>query len=171
MEQKCCRAGPLFTKKYLTSYRQISRSLDTARSNVIMILSLWNLTSALLPMCLSNFKAFGKVWTRISRLRDLTRSCGKPVRLVNRGPDFSKMWLPAPVSLTFQCWCQWCRLSFTVTLLSLRRKRARSTSDLATLTWCLSSICRQTANRQIDRYAIQIRSLRVPGPPHGQWEV
>ena len=38
-------------------------------------------------MCLSNFKAIGKVWTRISGLRDFTRSCHKTsYRLVNRGP-------------------------------------------------------------------------------------
>ena len=55
-----------------------------------MILSLWNLTgisAALLPRCLLNFRAIGKVQTRISRLRDFTRSCGKTsYRLVNRGP-------------------------------------------------------------------------------------
>ena len=73
-----------------TSYRQIPWSLEAARLGVIMIVSLWNLTgisAALLPRCLLNFKAFGKVQTRILRLRDFTRSCGKTsYRLVNRGP-------------------------------------------------------------------------------------
>ena len=73
-----------------TSYRQISWSLEAARLGVIMIVSLWNLTgisAALLPRCLLNFRAIGKVKTRISRLRDFTRSCSKTsYRLVNRGP-------------------------------------------------------------------------------------
>ena len=45
-----------------------------------MIVSLWNLTgfsAALLPRCQSNFRAIEKVQSRISRLRDFTRSCGK----------------------------------------------------------------------------------------------
>ena len=58
-----------------------------------MIVSLWNLTgisAALLLRSLSNFRAIGKVWTRISRLWDFTRSCCKtPVRLVNRSLGFS----------------------------------------------------------------------------------
>ena len=56
-----------------------------------MIVSLWNLTgisAALLPRYLLNFRAIGKVQTRISRLRDFTRSCGKTsYRLVNGGPE------------------------------------------------------------------------------------
>ena len=63
-----------------TSYRQISQSLEAARFCVIMIASLWNLTGisvAVLPMCLSTFRAIGKVWTRISRLRVFARSCGR----------------------------------------------------------------------------------------------
>ena len=55
-----------------------------------MIVLLWNLTgssAALLPRCLLNFRAIGKVQTRISGLRDFTRSCGKTSYcLVNRGP-------------------------------------------------------------------------------------
>ena len=42
------------------SYRTISWSLETARLVVLIIISLWNLTAtsaALLPRCLSNFKA------------------------------------------------------------------------------------------------------------------
>ena len=80
----------LYSLSGKTSYRQISWSLETARLGVIMIVSLWNLTgisAALLPRCLLNFRAIGKVKTRISRLRDFTRSCGKTsYRLVNRGP-------------------------------------------------------------------------------------
>ena len=80
----------LYSLSGKTSYRQISWSLESARLGVIMIESLCNLTSisaALLPRCLSNFRAIGKVQTRISRLRDLARSCGKTsYRLVNRGP-------------------------------------------------------------------------------------
>ena len=56
-----------------------------------MNVSLWHLTDmspTLLPRrCLSNFRAIEKVYIRISRLRDFTRSSGKTsVRLVNRGP-------------------------------------------------------------------------------------
>ena len=80
----------LYSLSGKTSYRQISWSLEAARLGVIMIVSLWNLTgisAALLPRCLLNFRAIGKVQTRISRLRDFTRSCGKTsYRLVNRGP-------------------------------------------------------------------------------------
>ena len=80
----------LYSLNGKTSYRQISWSLEAARLGVIMIVSLWNLTgisAALLPRCLLNFRAIGKVQTRISRLRDFTRSCGKTsYRLVNRGP-------------------------------------------------------------------------------------
>ena len=65
--------------------------LEAARLDVAMVVSLWNLTgtsAAALPRYLPNFRAIGKVWTRISRLRDFTRSCGKTsYRLVNRGPE------------------------------------------------------------------------------------
>ena len=78
----------LYSLNDQTSYRQISRSLEAPRLDVIMIVSLWNLTctsAALLPMCLSNFRAIGKVQTQISWLRDFTRSCGKTsYRLVNK---------------------------------------------------------------------------------------
>ena len=92
----------LYSLNGRTSHRKITWSLEAARWGVIIV-SLWNLISilaALLPMCLSNFKAIGKVWTWISRLRDFTRSCGKtPVRLVNRGSDY---WLPH-ISLKAVC--------------------------------------------------------------------
>ena len=48
---------------------------------------LTGMSAALLLRCLSNFRAIGKVYGRISRLRDFTRSCGKTsYRLVNKGP-------------------------------------------------------------------------------------
>ena len=53
----------LYSLSDKTSYRQISWSLEAARLSVIMIVSLWNLTgisAALLPRCLSNFKAIEK---------------------------------------------------------------------------------------------------------------
>ena len=54
----------LYSLSSNTSNHQISLSLNDARLDVIMIILLWNLTSisaALLPRCLSNFKAIGKV--------------------------------------------------------------------------------------------------------------
>ena len=54
----------LYSLSGKTSYRQISWSLETARLDVIMIVSLWNLagvSAALLPRCLPNFRAIGKV--------------------------------------------------------------------------------------------------------------
>ena len=74
-----------------TSYRQISRSLEAAKLDVIMMVSLWNLTdisAVLQPMCLSNFSVIRNVLACISCLWDSTGSCGKAsVRLVNRCPD------------------------------------------------------------------------------------
>ena len=82
----------LYSLSGKTSYRQISWSLEAARLCVIMIVSHWNLTgisAALLPSCLSNCRAIEKVYSRISRLRDFTRSCGKTsYGLVNRGPEY-----------------------------------------------------------------------------------
>ena len=72
-----------------TPYRQISRSFEPARLNVIVIVSLWNLASisaAVLLRCLSNFRAIWKGQTRISRLRVFARSCDKTsYRLVKSG--------------------------------------------------------------------------------------
>ena len=54
----------LYSLSGKTSYRQISQSLEAARSGVIMIVSLWNLTgisAAVLSRCLSNFRAMGNV--------------------------------------------------------------------------------------------------------------
>ena len=54
----------LYSLSGKTSYRQTSWSLEAARLDVIMVPPLWNLTdisAALLPRCLSNFRAIGKV--------------------------------------------------------------------------------------------------------------
>ena len=63
---------------------------DEAYHCVISIVSLWNLTGvfvSLLPVYLSNFRAIGKFYTRMSRLRDFTISCGKTsCCLVSGGP-------------------------------------------------------------------------------------
>ena len=81
----------LYSLSGKTSYRQISWCLEASRLDVAMVVLLWNLTgtsAATLPRYLPNFRAIEKVLTRISRLRDFTRSCGRTsYRLVNRGPD------------------------------------------------------------------------------------
>ena len=54
----------LYSLSGKTSYRQISRSLEAARLGFIMIVSLWHLTgisAAVLPRCLSNFRAMGQI--------------------------------------------------------------------------------------------------------------
>ena len=75
----------LYSLSVKTSYRHISWSLEAARLDVIMVVSLWHLTdisAALLPMCLSHPDPL------VSLPQDFTRSCGKAsVRSVNRGPD------------------------------------------------------------------------------------
>ena len=60
-----------------TVYRKISWSLEAARFVFRIVRSLWNLTdtsTALLPMCLSNFKAIRQFKVPISWLRDFARS-------------------------------------------------------------------------------------------------
>ena len=54
----------LYSLSRKTSYRQTSWSLEAARLDVAMAVSLWNLTgtsAALLPMYLPNFRAIGMV--------------------------------------------------------------------------------------------------------------
>ena len=54
----------LYSLSGKTSYRQISWSLEAARLDVAMIVSLWNLTgtsAAALPRYLPNFRVIGKV--------------------------------------------------------------------------------------------------------------
>ena len=72
-----------------TSFRRISWSLEAARFVFRSVRSLWNLTgtsAALLPMCLSNFKAIRQFKVLFSRLRDFARSYEKTsFRILRRG--------------------------------------------------------------------------------------
>ena len=81
----------LYSLSGKTSYRKISWSLEAARFGFKLFQSLWNLEStsaALLPRCLSNFRAIRPLQHPISRLRGFTRFGGKTsYRLVNRGPE------------------------------------------------------------------------------------
>ena len=81
----------LYSLSGKTSYRKISWSLEAARFGFKLFQSLWNLagtSAALLPMCLSNFRAIRPLQHPISRLRDFTRFGDKTsYRLVNRGPE------------------------------------------------------------------------------------
>ena len=83
----------LYSLSGKTSYRKISWSLEAARFGFKLFQSLWNLagtSAALLPRCLSNFRAIRPLQHPISRLRDFTRFGGKTsYRLVNRGPGVS----------------------------------------------------------------------------------
>ena len=89
----------LYSLSGKTSYRKISWSLEAARFWFRLFQSLWNLagtSAALLPRCLSNFRAIRPLQHPISRLRDFTRFGGKTsYRLVNRGPavPWPCMWL------------------------------------------------------------------------------
>ena len=86
------RALGLYSLSGKTSYRKISWSLEAARFGFKLFQLLWNLagtSAALLPRCLSNFRAIRPLQHPISRLRDFTRFGGKTsYRLVNRGPGF-----------------------------------------------------------------------------------
>ena len=85
-----CSQGPVSIPEK-TSYRKISRSLEAARFVFRFVRSLWNLTgtsAAVLPMCLSNFKAIRQFKVPISWLRDFTRSYEKTsFRILRRGPE------------------------------------------------------------------------------------
>ena len=80
----------LYSLSGKTPYRKISWSLEAARLGFKLFQSLCNLagtSAALLPRCLSNFRAIRPLQHPISRLRDFTRFGGKTsYRLVNRGP-------------------------------------------------------------------------------------
>ena len=80
----------LYSLSGKTSYRKISWSLEAARFVFKLFQSLWNLagtSAALLPRCLSNFRAIRPLQHPISWLRDFMRFGGKTsYRLVNRGP-------------------------------------------------------------------------------------
>ena len=73
------------------SYRKISWSLEAARLVDWIIASLWNLTgtsAAVLPMCLSTFKAIGE-FIQISRFRNITKSHDTTsYRILKRGPGY-----------------------------------------------------------------------------------
>ena len=85
----------LYSLSDKTSYRKISWSLEAARFGFKLFQSLWNLagtSAALLPRCLSNFRAIRPLQHPISRLRDFTRFGGKTsYRLVNRGPGCAEL--------------------------------------------------------------------------------
>ena len=85
------RSLGLYSLSGKTSYRKISWNLEAARFGFKLFQSLWNLagtSAALLPRCLSNFRAIRPLQHPISRLRDFTRFGGKTsYRLVNRGPE------------------------------------------------------------------------------------
>ena len=71
------------------SYREISQSLEGARSSVEILVSLWHLTdtsAALLPRCLINFKAIGQFQIQFLRLRDFARSYNNVVSDIDAGP-------------------------------------------------------------------------------------
>ena len=89
-----CNQGPVSISAK-TSYRKISWSLEATRLVVNIIASLWNLTdtsAALLPKCLSNFRAIGQFQIQISRLRDFTISYEKTSFLILRqGPGISSI--------------------------------------------------------------------------------
>ena len=100
-----------------TCYRKISWSLEAARSVVRIVRSLWNLTgasAALLPMCLSNFKAIRQFKVPISWLRDFTRSYDKTYfRILRRGPgvsNTSSWW-----NTSLHCGCPILCLCFHIT--------------------------------------------------------
>ena len=86
-----CTLQGVYSLSGKTSYRKISWSLEAARFGFKLFQSLWNLagtSAALLPRCLSNFRAIRPLQHPISRLRDFARFGGKTsYRLVNRGPE------------------------------------------------------------------------------------
>ena len=88
----------LYSLSGKTSYRKIPWSLEAAGFGSKLFQSLWNLagtSAALLPRCLSNFRAIRPLQHTISWLRDFTRFGGKTSnRLVNRGPAVSLETLP-----------------------------------------------------------------------------
>ena len=78
-----------------TFYCKISWSLEAARFVFEIVRSLWNLTgtsAALLPKCLSNFKAMRYFKLPLSRLQVFARSYDKTsYRLLRRGPGHEKV--------------------------------------------------------------------------------
>ena len=95
MTAKCSMILGLYSLSGKTSYRKISWSFEAARFGFKLFQSLWNLagtSAALLPMCLSNFRAIRPLQHPISWLRGFTRFGGKTsYRLVNRGPGHTSI--------------------------------------------------------------------------------
>ena len=96
---KCrCRSQGLYSLSGKTSYCKVSWSLEAARFGFKLFQLLWNLagtSAALLPRCLSNFRAIRPLQPPISRLREFTIFGGKTsYRLVNRGPGL-ETWASA----------------------------------------------------------------------------
>ena len=88
-----------------TSYHKISWSLEVVRLIVWFIESLWILTStsaALLPICLSNFRAIMQFYIQISQLKDFARSYNKmSYQILKQGPDLCQ-WITT--ALTNALW-------------------------------------------------------------------
>ena len=82
----------LYSPSGKTSCRKISWSLEAARFGFKLFQSLWKLagaSAALLPRCLSNFRAIRPLQHPVSRLRDFAGFGGKKsYRLVKRGPGW-----------------------------------------------------------------------------------
>ena len=100
-----------------TSYVKVSWSLQAARFVFTIARSLWNLagtSAALLPMCLSNFKAMRWFKLSISRLRDFTRSYHKTsYRILKVVPGvlyrlLTWRWIDCSYSW---CLCPWPRVT------------------------------------------------------------
>ena len=100
----------LYSLRSQTSYRLISWNFEAARLNVIMIVSLLNLSGILaaqLPMCLSNFRAiktFKSESCGFESSRDLVAR-STSVHSVNRGPNqvHIGIWIIAD-SVRFVIW-------------------------------------------------------------------
>ena len=77
----------LYSLSGKTSYRQILKSLEATRLDVIMIVLLWNLTS---PCQIS--ERLEKFKPKSHGFRGFARSCGKTsYRLVNKGPGNNEL--------------------------------------------------------------------------------
>ena len=85
-----CHTDPWAPSQY-PKRRLFVRSREVSRFVFRIVRSLWNLTgtsAALLPMCLSNFKAIRQFKVPFSWPRDLARSYEKTsFRILRRGPD------------------------------------------------------------------------------------
>ena len=71
--------GPLLTKRYdlLPPNIASSGSLEIGCYNHRIALKFERQSAVMLFICLSNFRAIGKVYTQITLLRNFARSCGK----------------------------------------------------------------------------------------------